>query len=191
MTTRQPSAPERLDSVSARSTLRGYIRKHGGMPKRRASCGGSMSLPAQIFPANPAPAASLPPECTTPAVAVSSGNIVFECESITISQRKGRLVVEVSGATTALDGMLPRCYLNPTQAAALLQLSTRTLRKLMAHRTNPIPYIRLNPKCPRFSEEKLREWAEKGASVGAKRAKRKLAANPLPAMAGIFGRRFV
>lgn len=116
--------------------------------------------------------------------------IILECDSFITTQREGRIVLEVRGATATPELPPHRNYLTTVQIAKRLggKTSTRTVRKLMRHPTNPIPHIYVG-KRPRFVECEVAEWAERGTSLAAKRAKDKFLSSPAVAEFGGIGRK--
>ena len=114
--------------------------------------------------------------------------VLVECDAFHVTQRDGRLLLELVGATATAT--LPACrnYLNPAQIAVYLGVNVRTVSKLMNHPTNPIPFARLG-KAPRFVTEDVDRWAAASKTCGAKRAAVVIAAKPPAPAATLFGAR--
>lgn len=96
--------------------------------------------------------------------------LLVECDSFHVTHRAGRMILELRGATATPDLPFHRSYLTPEQVAERLQTSTRTVRKMMAHKENPIPFVRIGGK-PRFIEEEVSGWAGRGGSITARRTR--------------------
>ena len=116
------------------------------------------------------------------------GLILVECDQFTVSNRDGRIFLELIGAVASEHLPEHRRYLQPSMLADMLKVNTRTLRKLMALPKNPLPHVRFGGR-PRFVEEDVYRWAKEGGNVSARRAAKalgKMVPNP---SVGIFGPR--
>lgn len=104
--------------------------------------------------------------------------LVVECESYVVRQRRDKLVLEIRGVR-AVPGLPPhRDYLTPNQMCDRLGISLRTLEK-QRKQQHPIPVTYVG-KVPRFVEEEVAEWAEKGQSLAARRARGKFRTSSTP-----------
>lgn len=86
------------------------------------------------------------------------------------------------------QGPAPKSYLTCAEVGKLLKIAPRTLRKLMARESDPIPHFRPPGGRPRFEEAAVRKWAEGGATLAARRARKNLASPAIATpLVRIFG----
>lgn len=130
---------------------------------------------------NASVAAPVPPSAATQTGEgeQSSASLRIECDSYSVAQRNGRIVLMVQEAVALNSAQSSRNYLTTEQAAECLRLSTRTVRRSMKSVGNPIPHTFIG-RHPRFEESHILEWAERGADCVARRAKRALSGVVVP-----------